>query len=155
MKRPPAYPTELAYPCCLPALGELGKMPPHGGLAPSVGEPLDGHQDGTHAGGFHGSANRPVLSSAEDSPSGLWRSLGKRVGLIALRGSNPLSSATPERRRTTCGAVRGSGSGLGQQHSPLQGVRIPYPPPLPNGVAPRAAPFAVPGAPTEAPGVRG
>ena len=37
---------------------------------------------------------RPVASSAEDSPSGLWRSLGKRVGLIALRGSNPLSSAT-------------------------------------------------------------
>src|SRR3954465_11586715 len=30
---------------------------------------------------------------AEDSPSGLWRSPGTRVGLIALRGSNPLSSA--------------------------------------------------------------
>src|ERR1700761_6908799 len=29
----------------------------------------------------------------EDSPSGLWRSPGTRVGLIALRGSNPLSSA--------------------------------------------------------------
>src|SRR6476659_3978173 len=71
----------------------------------------------------------------------------KRVGSTALPtpgGSNPLSSATPERRRTTRGAVRGSGSGLGQQHSPLQGVRIPCPPPLPNGVAPRAAPFAVP-----------
>src|SRR6476660_9113797 len=98
MKRPPAYPTELAYPCCLPALGELGKMPPHGGLAPSVGEPRDGHQDGTATdtgtGGFHASVDRPVLSSAEDSPSGLWRSLGKRVGLTALRGSNPLYSAT-------------------------------------------------------------
>ena len=40
MKRPPAHPTELAYPCCLPALGEFGKMPPHGGLATSLGEPL-------------------------------------------------------------------------------------------------------------------
>ena len=38
MKRPPTYPTELAYPCCLPALGEFGKMPPHGGLAASLGE---------------------------------------------------------------------------------------------------------------------
>ena len=32
------HPTELAYPCCLPALGEFGKMPPHGGLAQSLGE---------------------------------------------------------------------------------------------------------------------
>ena len=32
-KRPPAHPTELTDPCCLPALGELGEMPPHGGLA--------------------------------------------------------------------------------------------------------------------------
>src|SRR3712207_2461409 len=30
--RPPAHPTELTDPCCLPALGELGEMPPHGGL---------------------------------------------------------------------------------------------------------------------------
>src|SRR4029079_847101 len=30
---------------------------------------------------------------AEDSPSGLWRSPGTRVGLTALRGSNPASSA--------------------------------------------------------------
>ena len=30
----------------------------------------------------------------EDSPSGLWRTLGKRVEFNALRGSNPLSSAT-------------------------------------------------------------
>ena len=29
---PPVHPTELTYPCCLPALGELGEMPPHGGL---------------------------------------------------------------------------------------------------------------------------
>src|SRR4051794_37338090 len=35
----------------------------------------------------------PVTCPTEDSPSGLWRSLGKRVGLTALRGSNPLSSA--------------------------------------------------------------
>ena len=37
-KRPPAYPAELAYPCCLPALGEFGKMPPRGGLRTSVSE---------------------------------------------------------------------------------------------------------------------
>ncbi|GAA3662388.1 hypothetical protein GCM10022237_22810 [Nocardioides ginsengisoli] len=31
-KRPPTYPIELTYPCCLPALGELGEIPPRGGL---------------------------------------------------------------------------------------------------------------------------
>jgi hypothetical protein len=35
----------------------------------------------------------PVAFRAEDSPRGLWRSLGKRVGLTALAGSNPASSA--------------------------------------------------------------
>ena len=43
---------------------------------------------------FGEASGRPVRSCAEDSPSGLWRSLGKRVGLTALRGSNPLSSAS-------------------------------------------------------------
>ncbi|GAB2758457.1 hypothetical protein GCM10027273_41450 [Nocardioides pakistanensis] len=37
-KRPPAHPTELTDPCCLPALGELGEMPPHGGLPQSLGQ---------------------------------------------------------------------------------------------------------------------
>ena len=45
MKRPPAHPTELTYPCCLPALGELGEMPPRGGLLTSVGEAARAHQD--------------------------------------------------------------------------------------------------------------
>jgi hypothetical protein len=30
-RRPPAHPTELTYPCCRQALGELGEIPPHGG----------------------------------------------------------------------------------------------------------------------------
>ena len=38
MKRPPAHPKELTDPCCLPALGELGEISPHGGLAESLGE---------------------------------------------------------------------------------------------------------------------
>ena len=95
MKRPPAYPTELACPCCLPALGEFGKMPPRGGLPESLGEPRRGDQRRSRPVRFPALAAEPVASSAEDSPSGLWRSLGKRVGLTALRGSNPLSSATP------------------------------------------------------------
>src|SRR6478735_7956553 len=93
MKRPPTYPAERAYPCCLPALGEFGMMPPRGGLARSLGERFSADQStGTRRISPLGAA--PVASSAEDSPSGLWRSLGKRVGLTALRGSNPLSSAT-------------------------------------------------------------
>src|SRR6478736_7239454 len=93
MKRPPAHPTELACPCCLPALGELGEVPPHGGLARSLGEP-PGRTKMRPPSRFHGTTRRPVTSSAEVSPSGLWRSLGKRVGLIALGGSNPPTSAT-------------------------------------------------------------
>ncbi len=53
----------------------------------------------TPRGDGSGRAPRPVPSSVEDSPSGLWRSLGKRVGLTALRGSNPLSSAIDDDSR--------------------------------------------------------
>ncbi len=81
-RRPPAYPAEPADPCCLPALGELGGVPPREGLAPSYGAAARRRHGG------------PLTYPAEDSPSGLWRSLGKRVGLTALAGSNPASSAT-------------------------------------------------------------
>src|SRR5690349_14917235 len=105
MKRPPAYPVELAYPCCLPALGEFGKMPPRGGLSRSLGERVcRGQSHPVHTGRdrFRPPGTRPVTSSAEVSPSGLWRSLGKRVGLIALGGSDPPTSAT----RTASHSVR-------------------------------------------------
>ena len=39
-----------------------------------------------------------VIFRAEDSPRGLWRSLGKRVGLTALTSSNLVSSATSRGR---------------------------------------------------------
>jgi len=38
MKRSLAHPKELTDPCCLPALGELGEISPHGGLPRSLGE---------------------------------------------------------------------------------------------------------------------
>ena len=98
------HPTELAYPCCLPALGEFGKMPPHGGLPRSLGDGREGSRGWWVR--ISRRLTRPVASSAEDSPSGLWRSLGKRVGLIALRGSNPLSSATPMQSLTCENADR-------------------------------------------------
>ena len=67
-------------------------MPPRGGLDRSLGERSTADQSpGIRRISPPGAA--PVASCAEDSPSGLWRSLGKRVGLTALRGSNPLSSA--------------------------------------------------------------
>ena len=40
------HPTELTCPCCLPALGEFSEMPPHGGLAQSLGEWLSLTQAG-------------------------------------------------------------------------------------------------------------
>jgi hypothetical protein len=48
----------------------------------------------------------PVTFRAEDSPRGLWRSLGKRVGLTALAGSNPASSASLKQALTCGNAVR-------------------------------------------------
>jgi hypothetical protein len=43
-RRPLAHPAELTYPCCLPALGELGEMPPYEGLAPSLREQISVHK---------------------------------------------------------------------------------------------------------------
>src|SRR4029078_11928108 len=60
---PPAHPPGPTYPCCLPALGGFSGMTPHEGSA---------HQ---------GSRPAPVASPAEDSPSGLGRTIGNRVGL--------------------------------------------------------------------------
>lgn len=37
-KGPLAHPSELTYPCCLPALGEFGEMMPHEGSATSLTE---------------------------------------------------------------------------------------------------------------------
>src|SRR3954453_264065 len=103
MKRPPAHPTELACPCCLPALGEVGEVPPRGGLRTSVGEPRSTLQSG--AGRFRGPEAGPVASSAEVSPSALWRSLGKRVGLTPSGVRIPLPP--PLTRRRTCRAPPG------------------------------------------------
>ena len=51
---PPAYLEELTYPCCIPALGEFGEVPPHGGPIPTLDQvhrriaaPWDGRGDAT------------------------------------------------------------------------------------------------------------
>ena len=66
---PLAHPTEVTDPCCLPALGELGDVSPREGLSANY----------TELSRCVPSRERPVTSSAEDSHSGLVRSLGKRV----------------------------------------------------------------------------
>src|SRR5665647_3343511 len=75
MRGPPAHLEELACPCCLPALGEFGEVPPRGGSAPTLDECPGGRASGT--GGRLWSAAPPrVTSSTEDSHSGLVRALG-------------------------------------------------------------------------------
>src|SRR5215471_1175865 len=70
-KGPPVHPPELAYPCCLPALGRFTRWSPHEGLRQPY--PSD-HRA------------RPWVSwRAEDSPRGLGRTLGKRVGIKPSR----------------------------------------------------------------------
>ena len=79
-------------------------MPPRGGLAQSLGEasarptgPERRRRRGTRR--FHARVARRVRSSAEDSPSGLWRSLGKRVGCESPQGfESPILRHSTRRR---------------------------------------------------------
>src|SRR5438874_11326142 len=85
---PPVHPSEPAYPCCLPALGRFTGCTPHEGLRQLY--PLV-------SGGW-----ASVSSSTEDSPRGLGRTLGKRVGLTPsrVRISYPPLSDQGKRRPT-------------------------------------------------------
>jgi hypothetical protein len=77
-KGPPVHPPELAYPCCLPALGRFTRWTPHEGLDHSVPGAESGHPATR-------STPRSVSCRTEDSPRGLGRTLGKRVGLTPSR----------------------------------------------------------------------
>jgi hypothetical protein len=68
--RPLAHPPEPAYPCCIPALGEFGGVTPHEGS----GEHNSPESE------WRSTPARRVSYPTEDSPSGLGRTLGKRVG---------------------------------------------------------------------------
>jgi hypothetical protein len=66
MKRPPTHPSELTYPCCLPALGELGEVTPRGGLPGSLGEAITGAQNrgpGVNVGAVHSLTEARIRSS--------------------------------------------------------------------------------------------
>ena len=81
MKGPPAHPSEPAYPCCLPALGRFTGWTPRGGSATnSTGQGRSAPKPLLDSNRGAGTPPSQVGSPAEDSPSGLWRSLGKRVG---------------------------------------------------------------------------
>ncbi len=73
MRTPPTHPPEPSYPCCLPALGEFRKMAPREGLRPQYPMGPPGIE-------FASTLRSLVWFAAEDSPSGLGRTLGKRVG---------------------------------------------------------------------------
>src|SRR2546421_1372570 len=92
---PPVHPSEPAYPCCLPALGRFTGCTPHEGLRQLY--PL---VSGRRA---------SVSSSTEDSPRGLGRTLGKRVGLTPsrVRISYPPLSDQAKRRAGSRGPALG------------------------------------------------
>ena len=70
------HPSEPAYPCCLPALGRFTRCTPHERLPNSL--PAAGTTRApTHT---HAPARMSVSWPTEDSPRGLGRTLGKRVG---------------------------------------------------------------------------
>ena len=90
-KGPPAHPPELTYPCCLPALGEFSEMTPYEGSPPSLAQRRTALKLRTPTPsaplGRPSFSIRPLVGyprtccHQEDSPSGLWRRLGKAVGL--------------------------------------------------------------------------
>ena len=99
----PAHPSELADPCCIPALGEFTRFTPHGVLQDTLAHAAYRHPSITPHLEFGVFKHRrvqslrnttpPAFCFLEDSTSGLCRTPGTRVG------SNP------------------------------SGVQIPYPPP--------------------------
>ncbi len=80
MRRPLAHPPEPAYPCCLPALGGFSGVTPHEGSAKKDSPSRASAEPPRPAMGWRSTRARPVSLPAEDSPSGLGRTLGKRVG---------------------------------------------------------------------------
>src|SRR4051812_8967825 len=78
---PPVHPSEPAYPCCLPALGRFTGCTPHEGLTKS----LPGPGEGRRAPPRQDAAPNYVSCPTEDSPRGLGRTLGKRVGIKPSR----------------------------------------------------------------------
>src|SRR5581483_8284534 len=109
-ERPLAHPPEPAYPCCLPALGGFSGVTPHEGSAkkdsPSRAAPEPVPENAMV---WRSTRLRPVSLPAEDSPSGLGRTLGKRVGGNPSRvqiSYPPLNEGTPDRARRGQGFLR-------------------------------------------------
>jgi hypothetical protein len=79
------HPSEPAYPCCLPALGRFTRCTPHEGLAANSTRHGLVRMVGPAAAVAQPTAPRYVSFPAEDSPRGLGRTLGKRVGIKPSR----------------------------------------------------------------------
>ena len=65
------HPSELSYPCYLSILGDLAKVTPHEESTPILNP---------ERANFQTTNNAARIMALENSPSGLWRTLGKRVG---------------------------------------------------------------------------
>jgi alpha-1,6-mannosyltransferase len=84
---PLAHPPEPTYPCCLPALGELGGIAPHEGSATTVSAAADSART------VHNEPDRWLDSSTEDSPSWPMAHAWKACWGQPLASSNLASSA--------------------------------------------------------------
>src|SRR6201996_1496837 len=98
----PAHPSEPAYPCCLPALGGLAGCTPRGGPRDSLVTPrttLARPRQSVATNLRHRGGRVTVSLPTEDSPSGLWRTLGKRVGgnpsRVRIPHPPPFSAGAP------------------------------------------------------------
>src|SRR5206468_5429343 len=124
-------------PCCLPALGGFGGMTPHEGSASqSTGlRPrhvmrrirLTGCSSGRYAPCSTSVVPKSLSSPAEDSPSGLGRTLGKRVGGNPSRVRISYPPPVPHRARCRRAPPFAVGPFVvcGRRARPPQHVRAP------------------------------
>src|ERR1700760_2776361 len=113
----PAHPSEPAYPCCLPALGGLAGCTPRGGPRDSLVTPrttLARPRQSVPTNLRHRGGQLTVSLPTEDSPSGLWRTLGKRVGGNPSRVRIPHPPPLPAARAPWPQALGRHGLGRGE-----------------------------------------
>ena len=133
-KRPLAHPTEPGYPCYVSVLGELAWMAPREEPLSTVAESSRGGHLASRVkstGMIYRGCSRKRDNHQENSPSGLWRQLGKLVGCkpsgVRIPHSPPVRNA-----RLLCGRFCFRDRLVGCKPSPRAGVRIPHSPPVRN-----------------------
>ena len=111
-------------------------MPPRGGLSGSLGEGPRGHQDGPAPGDFTPRRGHPYAPARRIRLVAYGARLESGLGVKALRGSNPLSSATGQRRHSCGSRRRCPDFATGRRNGPASDPSGSWPSPCRGGPGP-------------------